>query len=61
MSQTAGCFGFLRGRRSNKEVAAPLEVQQPPRRHGGGEVVSNPGYILRFISNPPFSQWILAF
>lgn len=56
MSQTAGCFGFLRGRRSNKEVAAPLEVQQPPRRHGGGEVVSNPGYILRFISNPPFSQ-----
>lgn len=48
MSGTAGCFDFLRGRRSlNKrdEVAAPLEVQQSRRHHGGGEVVSNLAYI----------------
>jgi len=49
MSKTAGCFGFLRGRRSNKEVVAPLKVQQPPRRHGGGEVVSNPGRTTGYI------------
>ena len=42
MSRTVGCFNFLRGRRSTNKngVAAPLEVQQPPRHHGGGEVVS---------------------
>ena len=44
MSETTGCFYFLRGRRSlNKknEVVAPLKVQQPQRHHGGGEVVSD--------------------
>ena len=49
MSETAGCFDFLRGRRSNKEVVAPLEAQQPPRRHGGGEVVSNSGCTAGYI------------
>jgi hypothetical protein len=44
MSESAGCFNFLRGRRSlNKkgEVVIPVQAQQPPRHHGGGEVVSN--------------------
>ena len=49
MSETAGCFDFLRGRRSTKEVVVPLEVQQSPRHHGGGEVVSNPGYTAGYI------------
>lgn len=44
MSESAGCFDFLRGRRPfNKkgEVAAHLEAQQPQRHHGGSKVVSN--------------------
>lgn len=47
MSESAGCFRFLRGRRSlNKkgEAAAPLEVQQPQRHHGGGDIVSDLSY-----------------
>ena len=51
MSETAGCFGFLRGRRSTKEVAVPLEAQQPPRHHGGGEVVSDRVVVPRAMSN----------
>ena len=42
MSESAGCFDFLRGRRSiNKrdQVVAPLEGRQSPRHHGGGELV----------------------
>lgn len=42
MSETARCVDFLRGRRSanrKDEVVTPVEVEQLPRRHGGGEVV----------------------
>ena len=62
MPETVGCFHFLRGRRSLKkyEVTAPLEVQQPQRHHGGGEVVSD-FPVLRVILNRFCSQQILAF
>ncbi|KAF9784943.1 hypothetical protein BJ322DRAFT_1108419 [Thelephora terrestris] len=53
MSQSAGCFDFLRGRRSlNKkgEVSASAESKQPLRHHGGGEVPADP----RFLSSCDF-------
>lgn len=57
MSKSAGCFGFLRGRRPlNKkgEVVAHLEVQQPPRHHGGSEVVSDVSHAEELFSNSSF-------
>lgn len=64
MSKTAGCFDFLRGRRSSNKraeaVAPPLEAQRPQRHHGGGQVVSRLA-LLRVIFNPLSSQRIPAF
>lgn len=46
MSESAGCFDFLRGRRSlNKKGGVAVSVEeQPPRGLGGSEVVGNHAY-----------------
>ena len=62
MSETTGCFDFLRGRRSfnaNGEVVAPLKVQQPRRHHGGSEIVRNLSLCWLFLT-PRCSPQILA-
>ncbi|KAF9647182.1 amidohydrolase [Thelephora ganbajun] len=48
MSESAGCFDFLRGRRSaneKDEAVVSLEVQQPPPHHGGSEVPADPCFL----------------
>lgn len=64
MFKAAGCFNFLRGRRSlhrEGEVVSPLEVQQPRRHHGGSEVVSDLSHVAGYSLTRPCSQQILAF